>query len=163
MPVRLVAFFILTALLITFVITPVDLCQRTAVLPETASTTPVISTTTAITACPSAEPLFSIVEFTPGERRVNFVPASTAPVGSSIVANCVGSTPTSPNTAFYITYDSIAATLKQNANNFPATGGIFEQVTLTCTPSGLWNVASITATGPVSDIISVPNSIICFA
>uniref|UniRef100_A0A914XUW4 Uncharacterized protein n=1 Tax=Plectus sambesii TaxID=2011161 RepID=A0A914XUW4_9BILA len=130
-------------------------------IPSDDLTEALTTTTTAVNICPSAVPLFFTGIFAPGDQIVDFIPAATAPVGSTVTVNCVSGAPPTLGTVIFVNYDSGGPVQVQNLDHFPFPGDFFEQIFLTCTPSLLWDVSIRTSSGPVSGIVSQPKAIKC--
>uniref|UniRef100_A0A914VX26 Uncharacterized protein n=1 Tax=Plectus sambesii TaxID=2011161 RepID=A0A914VX26_9BILA len=106
----------------------------------------------------------------PGNLAVQVIPADTAAVGATITVNCIqGNDPSILGSILVVTFDN-GITAVQNLDNYPVPGNFFEQFTMTCTPSGLWDVSIVetpapplpnTPIGPKNGIVSKPGAIQC--
>uniref|UniRef100_A0A914X7Q4 Uncharacterized protein n=1 Tax=Plectus sambesii TaxID=2011161 RepID=A0A914X7Q4_9BILA len=129
-----------------------------------------IPTTTVITSCSSAIPLFNANLPSPGDHGVQ-APAGTAAIGQTITVYCnQGTTPLIVGSIVRVLFDN-GITAVQNLDNYSTPSGtFFEQFTMTCTSSGLWDVSIFetlapplpnTPIGPRNGIVSSLGAIQC--
>uniref|UniRef100_A0A914UHF2 Uncharacterized protein n=1 Tax=Plectus sambesii TaxID=2011161 RepID=A0A914UHF2_9BILA len=123
--------------------------------------------TTVFPSCSSAFPLLNANLPSPGDNAVQLILADKAAVGETITVNCIQGNPSTLGSIVVVTFDD-GITAQQNYHNYPAPGNFFEQFTMTCTPSGLWDVSIVETTGPLASpvivgpkngIVSMPGAI----
>uniref|UniRef100_A0A914XG47 C6 domain-containing protein n=1 Tax=Plectus sambesii TaxID=2011161 RepID=A0A914XG47_9BILA len=130
-----------------------------------------VPTTTVITSCSSATPLLNANLPSAGDHGVQVVPAGTTAVGATITVYCIqGTTPLIVGSIVRVLFDN-GVTAVQNLDNYSTPSGtFFEQFTMTCTSSGLWDVSIFetlapplpnTPIGPRNGIVSSPGAIQC--
>uniref|UniRef100_A0A914XRK7 Cyanovirin-N domain-containing protein n=1 Tax=Plectus sambesii TaxID=2011161 RepID=A0A914XRK7_9BILA len=113
--------------------------------------------------CPSATPLLRDGIPAPGDTQISLTSAGPTLVGDSITASCIRFTGIPAGTIINTNFEDGSVGC-QNANNNPLQ--IFaEQVTLTCTCSGEYQVDMLEgnpgALVPKSGIVSAPQVISC--
>uniref|UniRef100_A0A914UXM5 Uncharacterized protein n=1 Tax=Plectus sambesii TaxID=2011161 RepID=A0A914UXM5_9BILA len=125
--------------------------------------------TTVIPSCSSAFPLLNADFPSPGDHAVQLIPADTAAVGETITVKCIQGNLSTFGSIVAVKFND-GMTAQQNFDNYLAPGNFFEQFTLTCTSSGLWDVSIVETTcplaspiivGPTNGIVSMPGAIAC--
>lgn len=110
--------------------------------------------------------MHTMLEFEPAAAET-----TSSPIGSTIAVDCVSGDPSVTMTQYTIVLDSPPSyIIIQDADNFPSTAGLYEQIMLTCTPTGQWEVTAMVADpntpssfNPISGIVSRPTAIACLS